>query len=100
MDKWGPQLDLARRIGLEPILTEFLIVSQSGNTEGRRQNAENIYWRNLNVFAYSSTTKSRSNKRSLPFDSACLKGAEIPFHGILIVVGSDTGDDEVVWAEF
>ena len=26
MDKWGLQLDSARRIGLEPILTEFLIL--------------------------------------------------------------------------
>ena len=35
-DKRGLQLDLARRIGLEPTLTEFLIASYGGNTEGRR----------------------------------------------------------------
>ena len=54
----------------------------------------------LNIFACSSTTKSQSKLRRAPFDSACLKGVEITFHGVLIVVGSDTGDVEVVWAEF
>ena len=54
----------------------------------------------LNVFACSSTAKGQRNKWRLPFDSACLKGAEILFHGVLILVGSDTGGEEVGWAEF
>jgi hypothetical protein len=50
VDKRGPQLDLARRIGLEPILTEFLIVSYGGNTEGRRHTRGIFYWRNFERF--------------------------------------------------
>ena len=38
-------------------------------------------------FAYSSTTMSLANKWSLPFDSACLKGAETTFQGVLTVGG-------------
>jgi hypothetical protein len=30
----------------------------------------------------------------LPLDSACLKGVEITFHRVLIVVSSGTGDGE------
>jgi len=54
----------------------------------------------LNDFACSSTTKGQRTKQRLPLDSACLKGTEILFHGILILVGSDTGDEEIGWAEF
>ena len=54
----------------------------------------------LHVFTCSSTAKSQSNKWRVSFDSGCLKGIEIPFHGVLILVGSDTGDNEAVWAEF
>ena len=38
-------------------------------------------------FAYSSTTISLANKWRSPFDSACLKGAETTFHGVLTVGG-------------
>jgi len=53
----------------------------------------------LNVFTCSSTTKSQGNKRMLPFDSTCLKGADIPFYGIFIVLGRDTDGGELVWVE-
>jgi hypothetical protein len=35
-------------------------------------------------------------KQRPPSKSACLKGADIPFHTIFIVVGRDTGGGELV----
>lgn len=40
-----------------------------------------------NVFACSLTTKSLANERRLPFDSARLKSAEIPFQWVLNLGG-------------
>jgi len=53
----------------------------------------------LNIFACSSTTKSQGNKRLLPFNPACLKGVDILFHGIFIVLGRDTDGGELVQSE-
>jgi len=39
------------------------------------------------------------DKRRLLSDSAYLKGVDIPFHRILIVVGKDTGGGEPNWSE-
>jgi hypothetical protein len=51
----------------------------------------------LNVFACISATKSESNERKRPLHSSRPKGGEISFHGVLVLVGSDTGE---VWAKF
>ena len=46
----------------------------------------------------SSTTRRAIDKRRLSSNSACLKGADTLFHGILIAVGRDTGGGELVWS--
>ena len=43
------------------------------------------YWRSFQCFTSSSTAISLANKRRLPFDSACSKGVETTFQGVLTV---------------
>ena len=49
--------------------------------------AEFLLLATLQRFAYSSTTISVANKWRLPFDSACSKGAETTFQGVLTLGG-------------
>ena len=44
-------------------------------------------WQTLDVFVCSSTTIDCMDKWKLQLNSACLKGTEIPFQGILTVDG-------------
>ena len=53
-----------------------------------------------NVFTCGATISCAMVKRRLPSDSACLKDAEITFHGILTVDGDVFGKGEEVLAEF
>jgi hypothetical protein len=46
-------------------------------------------------FAYSSTAMSLGDKWTLPFNSACLKGTETTFLGVLIVDGDGDRGGEV-----
>ena len=88
--------DSAYLKGVEIPLYGIFVVARRDTGSGKLVWGGIFAGENLNGFACNSTTKSESNKRRLPFDSAYLKGADIPFHGVLIIVSSDTGDDEVV----
>jgi len=71
MDKWGPQLDSARRIGLESTPHESSDCSVDVSTGGE------VYWAKIrksemweNVFNGGATPSGRVDKQRLQLDSA------------------------------